>query len=187
MDMITEVIAFWHDEVGPDRWYNATPDLDAMIRSRYLDLWEQARQGDCDDWAQSAVGALALCILFDQMPRNMFRGEKLAFATDAQARKVADAAIERGFDMEIVDPLRQFFYVPFMHSENLSDQERGVRLAAERMPDEQLRHAKAHRAVIARFGRFPWRNEVVGRYSSDEEAAFLWQGGYERMLAQVAR
>jgi len=187
MDMITEVIAYWHDDVGPDRWYNATPELDAEIRARYEDLWQRGRAGELDAWAQSALGALALCILFDQMPRNMFRGERLAFVTDAQARKVADAAIERGFDMEIVDPLRQFFYVPFMHSESLADQERGVRLAAERMPDEHLLHAKAHRAVIARFGRFPWRNELVGRYSSDEEAAFLWQGGYERMLAHVAR
>ena len=187
MDPITEVITFWHDEVGPERWYNSTPELDLEVRTRFAALWQEARTGACDHWAETAVGAMALVILFDQMPRNMFRGEHLAFATDAQARKVADAAIARGFDMEIADLLRQFFYVPFMHSERLADQERGVRLAEERMPDDHLLHAKAHRAVIARFGRFPWRNELVGRYSSDEEAAFLWAGGYERMLATVGR
>ncbi|MFD2174082.1 DUF924 family protein [Rhodobacter lacus] len=187
MEPIKELIAFWHDEVGPERWYNATPELDEDILKRYSALWQRAQAGGCDAWAETPVGALALVILLDQLPRNMFRGSRQAFASDALARKVAEAAIEKGFDMQIEDPLRQFFYVPFMHSENIADQEKGVRLAEERMPDEHLLHAKAHHAVIARFGRFPWRNELVGRYSSDEEAAFLWAGGYDRMLASLDR
>ncbi|PTV97103.1 uncharacterized protein (DUF924 family) [Rhodobacter aestuarii] len=185
MEAIKDLIAFWHDDVGAERWYNSTPELDEEILSRYSALWQKAQAGGCDDWAETPVGALALVILFDQLPRNMFRGSRQAFATDAQALKVATMAVEKGFDMQIEDPLRQFFYVPFMHSEKIADQEKGVLLAEERMPDEHLQHAKAHHAIIARFGRFPWRNELVGRYSSDEEAAFLWAGGYERMLASV--
>jgi len=179
MEQITEVIAFWRDEVGPERWYQSNEELDRTIRERFEALWQAAHDGELDDWADTPRGALALVILCDQLPRNMFRGHPKSFATDRRARETADRAIAEGYDMAIDDPLRQFFYVPFLHSESLLDQERGVELYEDRMPDEHLRHARAHRAVIARFGRFPWRNPWIGRATSDEEAAFLWAGGYD--------
>ncbi|WBU54051.1 DUF924 family protein [Paracoccus sp. SCSIO 75233] len=176
-----EVNSFWLDEVGEKGWYNATDALDAQCRDRFLEPWERA-EALAGEWSGTAEGALATLILTDQLPRNMFRDDPRSFATDKLARQVADDAISAGFDMQTDGPARQFFYMPFMHSEEMSDQNRAVALFEERQPGDNIRHAKMHRDVIRRFGRFPWRNAVVGRETTEQEAEFLAQGGYAAMV-----
>ncbi len=183
-----EVLAFWLDEVGPVGWYQGGEALDATCRERFLGVWERAWSGALDAWAGAPRPALALIILLDQLPRNMFRGDARAFATDAKARAVAKGAIGRGFDTRIEEPARQFFYLPLTHSENITDQERSVRLFVLRYETEDmLKHARAHRAVIRRFGRFPYRNAALGRSTTPAETAFLDAGGYAAALKEVGR
>jgi uncharacterized protein (DUF924 family) len=181
MSTIDDVIHFWTQEVGPARWYASDPELDAQIRDRYLALWEKARAGRLGNWAFCARGALAFLIVADQFPRNMFRDDPRAFATDDLARLVAARACHLGFDRQIPEPQRQFFYLPLMHSESQMDQDRSVRMFLLRMPEtgpENLLHARAHRAVIRQFGRFPYRNAALGRASTRAESEYLAQGGY---------
>lgn len=174
-----DVLRFWLEDCGPEDWYRGGDALDDEIRARFLPAWEVARGGGFTCWRRDARGALALAILVDQFPRNMFRGEALAFATDMLARATAKQAVARGFDLQIDGAARQFFYLPIEHSESLPDQERAVRLIAMRMDaPETLLHAQAHRDIIRRFGRFPFRNDALGRTSSPEERAFLKDGGY---------
>ena len=173
-----EIVDFWTRELAPEDWYRQDDALDARIREGFYDSWTRAR-GLRDRWPATAQGALALLILTDQMPRNMFRGEARAFATDGLARGVTKSAIARGLDVQVEGPARQFFYLPLEHSEAMPDQEQAVRLIATRMESaETLLHARAHRDIIRRFGRFPFRNEVLGRTSSPAERAFLDDGGY---------
>ena len=153
-----DVLAFWLDECEPKDWYNSTPEFDAKIRERFETTYDRAMEGSLSLWLTYASGTLAYIILTDQFPRNMFRGSAKAFASDKIARAAAKQAIARGWDTKIDEPARQFFYLPLMHSECLSDQDRAVRLIKSRMQDtggENLLHAKAHREVIRRFGRFP--------------------------------
>ena len=178
MDRISPVLSFWRDEVGPQGWYSGDPELDERIRSRFGGLWRGGCASGLPGWAGSAEGALARIIVFDQFPRNMFRGSGESFASDALALAGAVDAVGRGFDQSVSGPMRQFFYLPFMHSENLEMQDRGVALFAGFLPGENERHARAHRWVIAEFGRFPWRNQDLGRVSTAAEEAFLAQGGY---------
>ncbi|MFO7757830.1 MAG: DUF924 family protein [Roseovarius sp.] len=183
-----EVLEFWLDEVGPDNWYKSSEDLDRTVRDRFEATWENARAGACSLWLTYPNGTLAYIILTDQFPRNMFRGEARAFATDPAALAAAKVAINRGWDMKIDEPARQLFYLPLMHSENLSDQDRCVRLICERLPDhgaENMHHARAHREVIRRFGRFPYRNAALGRASNTAERAFEAEGGYGAILREV--
>jgi len=170
-----EILDFWADTVGETRWYVVEPALDDEIRTRYLALWREARDGKLSDWERTAEGALALLIVLDQFPRNMFRGKADTFSTDPQALAVADRAIAQGFDRNIDKPIRQFFYLPFEHSENMADQDRSVALFGERMgkDDRTFPYAMEHRAEIERFGRFPSRNAQLGRTSTPEEAEFL--------------
>jgi uncharacterized protein (DUF924 family) len=180
------ILDFWLDEVGPKGWYAVDAALDARIRDRFGATWEAARRGERDAWSGAPACCLALVILLDQFPRNMFRGDARAFATDARALAVSKQAIARGFDERMPLPGRTFFYLPLMHSEVLADQDRSVRLftlAAECA--ENLRHARAHRAVIRRFGRFPYRNAALGRTTREVERAWLESGGYEAALAEV--
>lgn len=181
------ILRFWFEEVSPEEQFNATPELDALCRERYLDLWEEARHGACDGWRTAASPCLALIVLLDQLPRNMFRNDARAFASDARARAVAKVAIERGFDMATDFPKRRFFYLPLMHSESLADQEHciGRTLLSGDGPDGLL-HARAHRLVIRRFGRFPYRNAALGRTTTPAEQAFLDAGGYRAAMAEVA-
>ena len=174
-----DVLGFWLDDVGEEKWYAPTEDLDAEIRERFLEAWELGREGSFGIWLTYPSGTLAYAILHDQFPRNMFRGEARAFATDAIALAAAKMAVGRDWDLRMDPPSRQFFYLPLMHSENLSDQDRCVRLFHTRMPEaeENLLHAKAHREVIRRFGRFPYRNEALSRETKPAEAAFLADGG----------
>ncbi|PKP84520.1 MAG: DUF924 domain-containing protein [Alphaproteobacteria bacterium HGW-Alphaproteobacteria-2] len=183
-----EVLSFWIDEVGPGRWYRADPALDARVRERFGALWETAASGGIGHWLCNPQSALALVIVLDQFPRNIFRGEARAFATDSAARAAAKRAVVLGWDMRVAEPERQFFYLPLMHSECLCDQDRGVRLFLTRMPlsgEDNLAHARAHRAEIRRFGRFPHRNLALGRTETDAERAYLATGGYGRTLREM--
>lgn len=168
------IIAFWKD-VGEKRWFAVDPALDQEIRERFESAWEEARDGKLASWEGTAEGALALLILLDQFPRNMFRGSAEAFSTDALARQIAERAIARGYDLQTPPLLRAFFYLPFMHAENEADQDLCVALIAERLGETSVNYpfALGHREVIRKFGRFPGRNAALGRASTPEEKAFL--------------
>jgi len=170
------LLAFWQ-AAGPKRWFRPDDAFDAEFRDRFLAAHEAAEAGLLAAWADSADGALALVLLLDQFPRNAFRGTPRMYATDAQARAVADAAITAGHDLQVDPQLRPFFYLPFMHSEELPDLERCIALT-EALAGEHLRFARHHRDIVARFGRFPHRNAVLGRPSSEQEERFLAEGGF---------
>lgn len=181
-----EVLDFWLGEVGPEGWYAGGEALDADCRDRFGDLWQAAHDGGLEHWAEGTVGTLAYLVVCDQLARNIHRGTAAAFATDARALAAARKALAEGWDMGAPEPERQFFYMPFEHSEAPEDQALAVELLTERMASdpEMALHARAHQAIIARFGRFPFRNAALGRHNTPEEAAFLAEGGY---AAEVAR
>lgn len=173
------VLHHWLTVLGPAGWYAGTPEIDAGVRAGFLPLWRAAAEGGLGHWLTDAEGALAYLVLTDQMPRNMFRGQAAAFATDANARAAAKMAIRRGWDMATPEPQRQFFYLPLEHSENLVDQDRSCALIGAGLADPgSLLHARAHRAVIRRFARFPGRNAALGRADTPAERAWLAAGGY---------
>ncbi|MBM1219296.1 DUF924 domain-containing protein [Ponticoccus sp. SC2-23] len=183
------ILNFWIDEVGPSGWYSGEDALNAEIRDKFEDDWNKAMAGSCGLWLTSPQGALAYLILVDQFPRNMFKGTGKSFASDRQARAAAKTAIARKWDLRIPEPQRQFFYMPLMHSENLIDQDRAVRLFLTRMPEtgeQNLPHARAHREIIRRFGRFPTRNAALARSSTAAEQAWIDEGGYGRELRELA-
>jgi uncharacterized protein (DUF924 family) len=183
-----QIVTFWVDEVGPEGWYTADAARDDEILKRFRATWDEAREGACGLWLTNATGTLGYIILTDQFPRNMFRNDPRAFATDCSARAAAKVAIDRGWDRRVAEPARQFLYMPLVHSENLCDQDRAVRLMALRMPEtgaDNLRHAKAHREVIREFGRFPYRNAALERETSAAEAAWMAEGGYASALSRV--
>lgn len=183
-----DILKFWLDEVGAERWYIQDAALDAEIRDRFQATWEGATQGRYSLWLTYPSGSLAYIILTDQFPRNMFRGLRAAFSTDRAALAAAKAAIDKGWDLKIDEPARQFFYLPLMHSENLCDQERCVRLMCERMPEtgaSNLLHARAHREVIRMFGRFPYRNEALSRATTRPEAEYVSGGGYGQTVREL--
>lgn len=176
-----EVLAFWLDEIGEKGWYEGGETLDAQIKDRFEPTWSQAMEGGLSMWMTYPSGSLAYIILTDQFSRNMFRGAAQAFASDRLALAVAKAAICKDWDLRIDAPARQFFYMPLMHSESVTDQDRCVRLFHTRMGDadtNNLLHAKAHREVIRKFGRFPFRNDALERRTTELEAAFISEGGY---------
>lgn len=180
-----EILNFWLDEVGPKGWYEGGDALDETMRDRFQSMHKEACEGALSLWLTYPSGTLAYIILMDQFPRNMFRGTAKSFATDGVARAAAKAAISKGWDLRIDEPTRHFFYMPLVHSECLADQDRAVRLIMTRLPETgtgQLLHAKAHREVIRKFGRFPNRNEAIGRETPPAEAAFLAEGGYGAMV-----
>lgn len=176
-----DILDFWLDEVGPSGWYAGGAELDGRIRDRFEGLWHEARGGGLQDWKATPAGRFAYILLTDQFPRNMFRDRAEAFATDRLALDAARSAIRLGWDLRFPEPGRQFFYLPLMHDETTYSQDRCVRLILTRMPEtgaETLLHARAHREVIRRFGRFPGRNAALGRRSTPEEEAWLAAGGY---------
>ena len=176
------VLEFWLHEVGVKGWYEKKDALDARIRDLFLPAWEQA-EIVARDWAATPRGALAALILTDQFPRNMFRGDARSYATDALAREIAGEAIARGFDMQVDPPARQFFYLPFMHSEDIEHQNRCISLFEEKMPGDNVDHARHHAAVIEAFGRFPWRNADLGRETTPAEQGLLDAGGYGAVVS----
>lgn len=167
------LIDFWFSPEVAKRWFNSTPAFDDELRERYADTYEMASRDELDDWQETAEGALALVILFDQIPLNIFRGQAASFATEARARDVAKKAIARGFDAQLTDQQKVFMYMPYMHSENLADQDTSVDLFTQAGLDSNLRFARHHREIVRRFGRFPHRNKILGRQSSEEEIAWL--------------
>ena len=173
----TDIIAFWR-EAGKERWWKKDDAFDATIRSRFLSVWETARAGGLQDWRTSDDGLLALTIVLDQFPRNMFRGDARTYATDPLAREVASQAIAAGADGRVDQTLRQFLYMPFMHSEALADQERCIALFGAAGEAENAKFAQRHAHIVRRFGRFPHRNKMLGRTTTDEEQAFLDEGGF---------
>lgn len=180
------VVEYWNG-LGEEGWFKQDDAVDAEIRERFLADWEEAAAGGLHSWRCSPQGMLAYLILTDQFPRNMFRGEPRAFETDHLARSAAKSAIFKGWDMRVPEPIRHMYYMPLSHSEFGQDQERSVRLMAERLPEGRamcLPHAQAHREVIRRFGRFPFRNGALGRTSSAAETAFLAEGGYGSVVRE---
>ncbi len=176
-----DILAYWLDQIGPAGWYRSDKKLDQDIRDRFLDTWRQARADACSLWLTYPSGTLAYIILTDQLSRNMFRDSATSFATDRSSRAAAKSAISKGWDLRIDEPARQFFYMPLMHSENLCDQDRSVRLIMTRMPkagETTFLHAKAHREVIRQFGRFPYRNKALSRESTAPELTYIEMGGY---------
>lgn len=171
-----EVVGFWRD-AGMEKWFRGGEAFDAECRERFLDAHHAAARRDFGHWMDDAEGALALLILLDQIPRNVFRGSGHAFASDGLARQYASRAIEAGFDVASESGLRMFFYLPFEHSEDMADQDRAVELFSALGNDNLLAYANAHRDVIARFGRFPHRNAALGRSNTPDEQAWLDAGG----------
>ena len=172
-----DVIAFWR-EAGSEKWFAKNDDFDASIRLRFVELLEAAQRGDLSHWEEEPDGALALAIVLDQFPRNLFRATPRAYAADAQARGVTSRALARGFHRRCDQELVAFLYMPLVHSEDLADQERAVTLFEELGLADNLRSAREHRDIIARFGRFPHRNAMLGRSSTQQEQAFLDEGGF---------
>lgn len=172
-----EVLNFWR-EAGPKRWFEADLTFDETIHRRFLATWEAARVGGLSGWEQTSEGALALLLVLDQFPRNMFRGDVRSFATDPQTRAAAGRAIERKLDQAFAPPEQNFFYLPYMHSETLADQDLAVALARASGDADSVKHAEAHRDLIRRFGRFPFRNAALGRTSTPAEAEYLAAGRY---------
>ena len=181
-----EVLDFWfgrEDEPGygefREAWFRKDPEFDKLIRDRFEDLYEAAAAGDLDIWREEARSCLALVIILDQFPRNMFRGDPRSYATDRKAQETAEYAVDRALDRELPEFQRMFLYMPFMHSEDLEHQRRSVELFRRLAGNEtdSSNYAVRHMEIIERFGRFPHRNEVLGRQTTPEEAEFLTQPG----------
>jgi uncharacterized protein (DUF924 family) len=171
------ILAFWR-EAGYDKWFTRDDAFDASVRDKFLTTYEAGAAGKLSSWEATAEGALALCIVLDQFPRNLFRGDPRTYATDEAARAVANRALKRGYDQDVPEELRDFFFLPFMHSEDLVDQERCVQLYRE-TESADLKYAEEHRDIIRRFGRFPHRNAILGRDTTPEEQAYLDGGGFK--------
>ena len=169
-DWRADVLKFWFG-LSYDDWWGGEPELDHRIKGRFLQLWTAKRQLPADSFLTDPLTAIAAVILFDQFPRNMFRGHADQFSTDHLALAIATAAVDAGMDVELAHDERKFLYMPFEHSENLDDQNRAVLLFTQLGDDEQVKYAKLHRDVIARFGRFPHRNALLGRAPRPDEVA----------------
>jgi uncharacterized protein (DUF924 family) len=172
-----EILAFWR-AAGRQRWYQRDDTFDANVRSRFLELWRKAAAGELSSWETTDDGALALVIVLDQFPRNMFRGDIRTSSSDALARDVVSRAIARGADMRVEPALLEFLYMPFMHSEHLADQLRCVELFRKAGHADNLKYAEDHADIIRRFGRFPHRNRILRRATTPEEQGFLDSGGF---------
>lgn len=188
MEEFDRVLDYWFgapgsEEYGTKRelWYHGGPEIDAEISARFGSPYERAATGEFAHWREDARPCLALILVFDQFPRNMFRGKPQSFATDAKAVEIARHAVERGYDRALEHGTQQFYYMPFEHSEDIVDQRRSVELfrasADGENKEEHIRYAVQHLEIIERFGRFPHRNAILGRDSTAEETKFLEDGG----------
>ena len=182
-----EVLDFWLGEVGPEGWYLGSEEIDARCGELFSEELAALTEGGLEHWAEGTVGTLAYLILADQLSRNIHRGTAQAFAADPLARAAARRAVEADWDLGAPSPERQFFYLPFEHSEDPEDQALAVKLFSERMPEaeESLLHAKAHQEIIRRFGRFPFRNKALGRENTAEEQAFMDAGAYGALVESL--
>ncbi len=185
MTTAAQVVSFW-EEAGPAAWYSQDDGFDQSIRDQFGPTWQAAHDGTLEDWAVDPEGGLGLIILLDQMPRNMFRDDPRAFATDAQALEVSGKMLAENWDRDIHGAMRQFIYMPFMHSEDIAHQDIGVDLMETRMTvGNNHIHARAHREIIRRYGRFPYRNDVLGRETTQAEQEMLDQGGYTAVRREI--
>lgn len=177
--LVPEIVQFWRD-AGPQRWFAKDEGFDAAIRDRFEAAHHAAARGEYGAWIADWQGALALLLLLDQFPRNLYRGSAHSYATDPLARAMAQAALEAGHDQVAPVELRAFFYLPFEHSEDLADQDLCLRLSEQLEADGGIsaEWARTHRDIILRFGRFPHRNAALGRVTTADEQAFLDQGGF---------
>lgn len=185
---IKDVLHFWFEELEPGKRFFGGEEVDNLVRDRFLDTYEEATKGKLDHWRESPDGTLAIILVLDQFSRNMFRGDSRSFEFDHLAREIAEDAIERDFDLEHVAERRSFYYLPYMHSEDPIDQAKCIELISNRLGEEgkiTLIHAKAHADIINEFGRFPYRNDVLGRKNTDEETAFLDSGGYIQVVRKI--
>jgi len=169
-DWRADVLRFWFG-LEPEQWWNGGAELDERIRRQFLELWQKKRQLPVESFLDDPLTAVAGVILFDQFPRNMFRGHADAYSTDPLALGIAKAAVDRRLDKQLATVERKFLYMPFQHSEKLDDQNRAVLLFTELGDEHQLGYAKHHRDIIEQFGRFPHRNAILGRASRPEEIA----------------
>jgi uncharacterized protein (DUF924 family) len=172
-----EVLDFWFMTLESAQWFKKDDAVDAAISERFGALHEEIAQTNNDALLASPKTALAAIIVLDQFSRNMFRGSPKAFATDAKARDIADRIVDAGQDDEMTEDERFFVYMPFMHVEDIAGQEKCVELFEKLGKEDGVKYAKLHRDVIAKFGRFPHRNEVLGRETTAEEQAYLDDGG----------
>lgn len=174
-DTKQEVLSFWFEEIEPAQWFQKNDNFDAEIRERFHVTYEMAKKDLCSDWTRESDGVLALCLVLDQFPRNMFRSSPKAFETDSKILLIVKEALHKGFDKVISSARRRFVYMPFMHSEHLKDQKRSVELFESLKEEEPLsyEYALKHMDVIEKFGRFPHRNETLGRDSSEEEMKYI--------------
>jgi len=170
---INHLLDFWFTKPISEHWFSSTPEIDQKITDCYAILWEQAKAGELDSWQENAEGCLALCIVLDQFPLNMFRGLAKSFSTEQQAVTVAKQAIINGFDKSLDKNRVAFLFMPLMHSENLSDQDLSVKCFENANLDYNARFAKHHRELIREYGRFPHRNEILGRKSNQREIDYL--------------
>ncbi|WP_024852220.1 DUF924 family protein [Hydrogenovibrio kuenenii] len=173
MNRAEEILSFWFSDRIKPLWFNSTAELDQEIRDKYQTLWQQAQKGLLDDWLNEPKSALALIILLDQMPLNMFRGLPESFQTEQQAVKATYVAIEKGFLEQLPKSQQAFLLMPLMHSENLKDQQKSVGLFEHYGLTANLNFARHHQKLVERFGRFPHRNSILNRVSTSEEEAYL--------------
>lgn len=173
----SDILSFWFEQIQPQQWFQVNEDFDAEIIARFHDDYEKAKDGIYDDWKKDADGCLALILLLDQFPRNMFRGKPEAFSTDGKALVIAKFALSKGFDQLLTPVKRRFMYLPYEHSENLIDQRKCVELFEKMKKDDPLgyEYAVKHLKVIEKFGRFPHRNKILGRDNTSEEEEYLSQ------------
>ena len=176
-DLAREIVAFWQD-AGRELWFSKSDEFDEKVQQRYGDLPEKAMADAFASWRNDPTSALALILLLDQFPRNIYRASPNAFAYDNKAMSEAAIAIESHHDQAFALPLKRFFYIPFMHSENLDDQQRCLDLCQRVNDEEGVKFAQLHYDIIERFGRFPHRNQVLGRQTTDAERRFLEEGGF---------
>jgi uncharacterized protein (DUF924 family) len=170
------IVDFWR-EAGPSLWFAKDPEFDRRFRERFIARYEAAARGELSAWLTTAEGALALLLLLDQFPRNVFRDTPRMYATDAMACEIAAAAVDAGHDQAVEAEMARFFYLPFGHSESLADQERAVALV-RRLGEPDISRAERHCGIVRRFGRFPHRNPILGRAMTEEEQRFLDEGGF---------
>ena len=168
-----EVVEFWFSEPIRKQWFNAGDGLDEDIRQRFLPTWQAARDGELAHWEASPHGALALVIVLDQLPLNMFRGQPDSFSTETASREVADRAIAAGLDQQLHSDHQMMLYLPYMHGESLAHQDRAIELFNAAGLADNAKWASHHRGIVARFGRFPHRNAILGRDSSANEIEWL--------------
>ncbi|WP_112323771.1 DUF924 family protein [Oceanibium sediminis] len=181
-----DVLHFWIDDVGPTDWYTASDELDARITKRFLPAWEAVRQAGSAPWTDTPEQMLASAILLDQFSRNMHRGRAEAFLLDPLARDTVRTALARGDDAAIPAPQKQFLFLPFTHAEDMATQDEGLAHLERAMPGSPtLEHLRAHREIIRRFGRFPFRNAALGRDTTAEEQRFMDRGGYGEILREL--